>query len=189
LADPTWGRITVKGNLVYLHIFTWPADGKLRVTGLRNTVLTAYPLLAPAIQLPVSSSFGTDSVSLPAERTDPDDTVVVLKLNSPPVAEPTVLTQGTDSPIHLDYASAITSGRAVKRFNREGGFHIAKWTGPNDISAWRILVSQAGAYHVHIRYSARLEAKGDRYRISIGDQLVAGVVEPTGEGYQYSTIE
>jgi hypothetical protein len=50
-------------------------------------------------------------------------------------------------------------------------------------------VSQAGEYHVRIRYSARAEAKGDNYRITIGDQVVAAAVETTGEGYQYSTFE
>jgi alpha-L-fucosidase len=189
LADPTWGRITVKGDLLYLHVFTWPADGKLRVGGLQNKVVGAYPLLAPANKLRVSSSFGTNSISLPAVRSDTNDTVIVAQLDSAPKAEPTVLTQGTDTALHLDYASAVTSGRAVKRFNRDGGFHIAKWTGPDDSSTWHLLVSQAGEYHVRIRYSARAEAKGDKYEINIGEQVLTGIVEATGEGYQYSTFE
>jgi hypothetical protein len=36
LPEQPWGRTTVKGNRVYLHVFSWPADGKLRVPGLRN---------------------------------------------------------------------------------------------------------------------------------------------------------
>ena len=33
---PFYGRATVKGSTVYLHVFNWPKDGKLRVAGLNN---------------------------------------------------------------------------------------------------------------------------------------------------------
>jgi len=30
---PAWGRVTQKGGIRYLHVFAWPADGKLSVAG------------------------------------------------------------------------------------------------------------------------------------------------------------
>ena len=33
-----WGRCTMKDQKVYLHVFSWPADGVLRVSGLNNEV-------------------------------------------------------------------------------------------------------------------------------------------------------
>ena len=185
LADPNWGRITVKGNLIYLHVFSWPADGKLRVTGLQNQIRSAYSLLTPDRKLTVSEDHGTFAVGLPEKAVPSADTVFVLETQSKPMGRPTVLTQGSDSPFHLDYASAVTSGKAVKRFNRDGGFHIAKWTAPGDTISWHLLLSQAGEYHLRVRYSARPESNGDRFEIKIGDQTVSGVVEATGEGYQY----
>jgi alpha-L-fucosidase len=189
LADPTWGRVTVKGGLLYLHVFTWPADHTLRLSGLLTKAVSAHPLLAPGSRLHVNNSFGTLLVSLPDQRIDPNDTVVVVQLAAPPQAAPVVLTQGTNSPVNLDYASAITAGHAVKRFNRLGGFHIAKWTGPKDSITWQVLVSQAGEYHIRISYSAKPEARGDGYRIQVGDQVVTAAVEATGEAYQYKTFE
>ena len=47
LPEQPWGRSTVKGDTVYLHVFTWPADGKLRVPGLENASREAYPLVSP----------------------------------------------------------------------------------------------------------------------------------------------
>jgi alpha-L-fucosidase len=189
LADQPWGRMTVKGNLLYLHVFTWPTDGKLRVPGLQNQALGAYPLLTPARKLAVAEIHGTTSITLPEKPADPNDTVFVLQLNGPPKVNPVILTQGSDSPFNLDYASAVTAGSAVKRFNREGGFHIAKWTGPQDSATWHLLLSQAGEYHLRIRYSAAAGSKGDTYRIRIGGQTIDAVVEATGEGYQYQTFE
>jgi len=189
LADPNWGRITVKGDALFLHVFSWPADGKLRIAGLINDALEAHPLLDSANRLAVSKSYGTTLISLPVRPINSPDTVIVLRVNGTPKAEPTVITQGSDTPLLLDYSSAVTSGRAMKRFNRDGGFHIAKWMGPSDSATWQVLVSQAGQYHLRIRYAAGAESKGDRYRISVGHQVAEGQVLPTGDGYQYSTVD
>lgn len=188
LSDPNWGRITAKGNLLYLHVFNWPADGRLRLAGLLNEITAAHPLLAPAQKLAVSKSFGTVALTLPARPINSADTVFVLELNGPAKAEPAIITQGSDTPLLLDYTSAVTSGKAVKRFNREGGFHIAKWTSPQDGIAWHVLVSQAGTYTLRIRYAAGQESKGDRFQINVGNQTVDAAVEVTGDGYQYSTF-
>ncbi len=51
---PFFGRATQKGNVVYLHVFQWPADGKLHVPGLRNIVQSARLLADPKTSLPVS---------------------------------------------------------------------------------------------------------------------------------------
>jgi alpha-L-fucosidase len=82
LAQPSWGRITQKGTTLYLHIFDWPDDGKLNVSGLAPASgnLTAYCLAdkAPLVVMPGSQS---DSVviNLPSKPLDPIDTVIVLK--------------------------------------------------------------------------------------------------------------
>jgi hypothetical protein len=84
---------------------------------------------------------------------------------------------------------AVTAGRAVKRFNRAGKFHISKWTGPQDSVSWHLLVSQTGRYKVTIRYSARSAWQNRRYIVAIGEQSLTGVVGATGEGYRYKTFD
>jgi len=39
-----WGRCTAKPGKLYLHVFDWPADGKLEVPGLKDKVKRAYLL-------------------------------------------------------------------------------------------------------------------------------------------------
>ena len=36
LPEQPWGRCTVKGNDLYLHVFSWPGDGKLRLPRLES---------------------------------------------------------------------------------------------------------------------------------------------------------
>jgi alpha-L-fucosidase len=188
LPEQPWGRITVKADKLYLHVFSWPGDGILRVPGLKNDLQAAYALLDPARKLTLRSVDGNTLITLPAKPLDEHDTVIVLQLDGPPRVDPPVVTQGSDSPFELDYQSAVTSGKAVKRFNRSGKFHIAKQAGPNDAITWHLVVSQTGEYHVRIRYSARKESNGVKYVVTIGGQTLTAAVVETGEGYQYKTF-
>ncbi len=189
LPEQTWGRSTVKGNHLYLHVFSWPADGRLRISGLNNQVVAAYALTNRSRPLTISRANGTPVIALPPQPPDHRDAVIVLELDGPPRVDSTIVTQGSDAPFELDYVSGMTAGRAMKRFNRDGKFHIGKWTGPEDSITWRVLVSQVGEYNVRIRYSARQESRDAKYVITIGGQTVAGAVVPTGEGYQYKTFD
>jgi alpha-L-fucosidase len=45
--NPPWGRSTTKGNMVYLHVFDWPADHTLELKGLKTKVKKAYLLHDP----------------------------------------------------------------------------------------------------------------------------------------------
>ena len=189
VADQPWGRITVKGDKLYLHVMSWPGDGVLRMPGLKNDLRAAYALAEPSRKLTLSRADGNVAITLPAKPLDEYDTVIVLQLDGAPRVDPPVVTQGSDSPFELDYQPAVTSGKAVKRFNRDGKFHIAKWTGPQDTITWHLLVSQAGEYHVRIRYSARNESNGAGFLVTVGGQTLNAAVAETGEGYQYKTFD
>lgn len=187
--EQPWGRSTVHGDKLYLHVFSWPGDGVLRMPGLKNELRSAYALADPSSKLTLQRIDGNVAITLPAKPLDELDTVIVLQLDGPPRVDPPVITQDTESPFELDCQPAVTSGKAVKRFNRDGKFHIAKWTGPSDAITWHLLVSQAGQYQVRIRYSARKESSGAKYVVTVGGQTLTGAVVETGEGYQYKTFD
>jgi alpha-L-fucosidase len=190
LPEYPWGRTTVKGDKVYLHVFNWPADGVLRVSRLdNNTVKSAHLLIRPAESLAVSHSNGVVLVSLPPRIPDISDTVVVLQMAGPLRVEPAMVTAATDLPMHLDCMNSATAGKAIKRFNRKGNFFISKWIAPGDSATWRLLVSQTGNYKVQLTYAARAEWKGGKYSIRIGTQTLNGTVEDTGEDFNYKTFD
>jgi alpha-L-fucosidase len=89
-ASLPWGRSTRKslpGNVtrLYLHVFDWPADGRLVVGGLLNQPRHAFVLgEAGERALPVERRPDGVAVSLPAKPPDTIDSVVVLDIEGPP---------------------------------------------------------------------------------------------------------
>ncbi len=184
-----WGRCTVKGDRIFLHVFERPADGILRVGGFRSEILSAALLSAPARELPIRREQGVLQVQMPAQGWDPAATVVVLRAAGKPEAEPHRITQGSDSPFHLDYLNAETRGGAMKRFNRDGRFHIGRWKNPEDQVLWRVQVSQPGSYRIQLRYAARRQSEGRKFLLQFGEQTVSGAVKTTGEWYRYQLFD
>jgi alpha-L-fucosidase len=85
---PSWGRVTQKGDTLYLHVFDWPADGKLVVPGLKNSVAKAF-LLKPNFfgwhkHLSTANEVGGVVVKVPAQAPDKISSTIVLKLNGAP---------------------------------------------------------------------------------------------------------
>jgi alpha-L-fucosidase len=184
-----WGRCTVKQERLYLHVFSRPADGVLRISGLNNEVRAAYPLGEHSRVLKTGRERGVATITLADVGYDPNDTVIVAEINGSLRVSPPVITQGSDTPIEMDCMTAVTSGKAARRFNREGKFHIARWTGPDDAATWRLLISQAGTYSVRIKYAARAASAGAKYVVAVGGQSRNGRVVPTGDWYEYKTFD
>jgi alpha-L-fucosidase len=83
-----WGRCTQKRlsaskTRLYLHVFNWPADGKLQVPDLQNRALRAT-LLAGGKRLTTTPATGGLSISLPATAPDKIASVVVLDIEGAP---------------------------------------------------------------------------------------------------------
>lgn len=180
-----WGRCTVKGATLYLHVLDPPADRQLRLPGLKTAVRKAYPLGAPNQALAMRKQGAALTVELPRQEVP----VVVLDLAGKLDIEPPVLTQSDRQPVRLDYMYAVTSGKAVTRYNRSGQFHISKWTGPQDQARWVVRFSQRGAYRAQITYAARPEWGGEGFRVSLGSQSLLNKVQATGAWYDYRTFD
>lgn len=79
-----WGRCTAKPGKLYLHVFDWPTNGKLEVSGVKTKVKKAY-LLADEkrAKLSVEKQSGQEIViSVPSKAVDPIDTVIVLQIEN-----------------------------------------------------------------------------------------------------------
>lgn len=79
-----WGRVTQKeasGNTkLYLHVFNWPADGKLILNGLRNKAIGARLLTTPQEALNVTREEDALIIDVPSENPDPYDAVIELDI-------------------------------------------------------------------------------------------------------------
>ena len=76
-----FGRATSKPDRVYLHVFDWPADGKLTVPDFGRGVKQAYLLTAPKQRLKIEQTSDGSLITVPAEVPDSIATVIVLETN------------------------------------------------------------------------------------------------------------
>jgi alpha-L-fucosidase len=83
IGKPDWGCCTAKGDKLYLHVFDWPAGGKLSVDLPNASVAKAY-LLADKKKaaLPVVADAQKVVVTVGAKGPDAINSVVVLTLNA-----------------------------------------------------------------------------------------------------------
>ena len=84
LGEVPWGRCTAKPCKLYLHVFDWPKNGKLEVSGLKNKVKKAYLLADKKRAKLAVTAAGRDKVfiTVPSKAADAIDTVVVLEVNN-----------------------------------------------------------------------------------------------------------
>jgi len=86
-ASTPWGRCTMKENsdtvTLYLHIFDWPADGRLLVEGCLNDPRHAILLAQPEKDLSVSRKDDKILVLLPKNAPDKLNPVIKLTLSGP----------------------------------------------------------------------------------------------------------
>jgi len=83
IGRPDWGRVTqntVK-NTIYLHVFEWPADGKLSVPGLDAAKVASAKLLVAGETLQISAGTeGMPVITLPKSAPDTISTTIVLTM-------------------------------------------------------------------------------------------------------------
>ncbi len=101
-ANLKWGRCTMKetedGTRLYLHVFDWPADGKISVHGIMNKPNAAY-LLSDLKQTSLKVERNEDAleISLPSTAPDSINSVVVLDLDrKPDIYNPPVIKAAFD---------------------------------------------------------------------------------------------
>jgi alpha-L-fucosidase len=79
LQGQPWGQATRKGDKLYLHVFDWPADGKL--------VIDAFPGQAKAVELLSGEALAFNQqgrrlvIDMPAQSPDPDVPVLAVDID------------------------------------------------------------------------------------------------------------
>ncbi len=124
----SWGVATRKGGTLYLHVFDWPKDGKLRVP-LKNDAKAAWLLNAPGTKLAVKRETERLVIDVPDTAPDAFDSVVALEVEGEPVVLP-LPTVGAKA-----VASAAMPGNEAA--NALDGTAGKRWRAPADVkSAW-----------------------------------------------------
>jgi len=172
---PAWGRCTTKalpdGNTrLFLHVFAWPADGRLVVSGLTNEVLAASLLAKPGDALAVKREASGAVIQLPEKAPDALPTVVVLDVVGAPVIEPFTGSAGADGVIALPAADATLDGQGLKLGNKAGGSFIGHWTNPADSVSFRVRFEKAGVQTIDVEWACTNAAAGSKTEFRLFDK-------------------
>ncbi len=83
----SWGRATLKGQKLYLHVFDWPKDGQLKVP-FSNKITKAYLLADAKTRLKVTAGKDRYTIQLPAYAPDKIASVIAVEFEGTPVVQP-----------------------------------------------------------------------------------------------------
>jgi len=151
-----WGRCTQKrdgaNTTLYLHVFQWPADGRLRVPGLTNRVRSASLLDGGRA---VQTAQDADGVTLTVPTAAPDSvsSTVVLKIVGAPDIMPTYLGQDAAGVLKLPAADAETHG-GIQYEAGAGHDNLGYWTDPADWTEWPVTITRPGTFTVTAEIAA-----------------------------------
>lgn len=185
-----WGRITRRGNDLYLIVFKRPADGRL-VLPLENQPVAVRALEAAAAA-PTAKVDGEDLVvTLPATLPDRHASVYKLTLDGEPKPRagantPGGLVKAKDGKVALLPDSATLS-EGLMTEAKGGQPNIGGWTKDNGEIAWT-LSAPKGSYRVTAEVANPGAGNALRLDFGSGRQLTVNVPK-TGDWSKYTVVE
>ncbi|THU34068.1 alpha-L-fucosidase [Niastella caeni] len=183
----SWGVSTVKGNMLYLHVFNWPADNKLYVGGLKSGIGKVY-LLANKKPLKANRVNENDMViSLPVKMPDTLTTVIAIELKealktdyvqvlSPNMSAHRLL--AFDAQLHGDNFS-YGDGKAGKYF-------VQNWKSKDQWLSWTFRITKPVTVAVNMKYIAG-EGNGGTFVLQTGTHSKEIKITGSGSDTKVST--
>ena len=189
---PFDGRATVKGNTLYLNVFTWPAEG-LHLSGLKTQV-NGVTALATGQHLKFNyTADGNLTVSEP-KMVDPVSTAIAVHLSGPPVVtEPEVrVTPDAGGNLVLGPQTVDLVGSNVQVQGSGSGMNVGYWTNQNDHLDWKVTIpaTAGGDYKAALVLSCEPGSEGSAFVIQVDgvDTKVGGTVAKTAGWEDFQTV-
>jgi alpha-L-fucosidase len=93
-----WGTLTTRTDLkgktlLYLHVFNWPLENKLTLTGIVNAPTSVYPMNKTDNTLAFDFAKGMLQINLPKKAPNPYASVLVLEYDQYPEVWPNVVAE------------------------------------------------------------------------------------------------
>jgi alpha-L-fucosidase len=178
----SWGRATRKTERgttkLYLHVWNWPADGQLRVPGLKNKIERAYLLSAPRRRMPVTNDQDGVTISVPQQAPDAISTTVVLQFKGTPEVGDQSFKQNADGSLILAPGEATVHGGVQVERIADGKDNFGFWLNSSAWVEWKFQAVRPGRYEVVAEVAAPDNTALD---IILGDQTVRATIPVSGD--------
>lgn len=181
-----WGKITCKASensfKIYLHVYNWPLNNKLNVSGILNSPQKVY-LLADKTQTPIEFNFNDafTEIQLPVEQPDHYISLVVLEFDKKPAIKENLAGKTVDDGFSL---TPENSKKSLKEFDVES--KQRRGTIPSHINVktenkieWEIYVDEPGEKNIDLSYSA--QGKKSKIEITAGNQTLESMIPASGK--------
>jgi len=179
-----WGVSTLKGNKLYLHVFNWPADGKLYVGGLKSNPTKVYSLADAKKTFAFSRINPTDVlINLTGKAIDSVNTVLVVDLKN---------SLQTDSIRYVSTNIPLTRLLAYDATQRGKGFafgdgktdryYVEGWKSKEQSLSWNFRTTVPTNFKLLMKYIAPTETAGGIYTVSLDDYYTQNTVSTDAKG-------
>jgi len=156
-----WGKITCRQNqdgttLLYLHLYNWPLNNRLPVTGIQGAPVKAYLLADPGqAALPFRHTEVKTIIELPGEQPDPLVSVVVLEYNHFPGTVDGLVAQSIYGGYSLTPSNAtlLKGNTSVKLPSRRGTVPGHIRVSEKSQYQWKIYLDKASTLHADLSYN------------------------------------
>ena len=195
--DLSWGRATVKGDNLYLHVFDWPENDRLEVPGLVNGVRRATMLgdRQDGRELAVEDANGPGiTIDLAGLHPFEHATVIRLELDGPPQVDDSIHADASGT-VRLPATSATLEGPAlrVESYQDASGSlipNLGYWSDTTAIASWTARLAAGTTYDVEMDFAIKDGAEGGRFELRCGDAVLEiRILEPTGGWNAFDQID
>ena len=142
-----WGRctkkMTARGGTLYLHVFDWPADGKLLVPGLKSEV--GRPRLLGGAKLTAESTEEGVVIAVPAAAPNAIASVIELPFSGELKVVKALLRPAADGVLTLEPGAADVTG-GVQVEEKGGKPNLGFWIDAADKVSWTFTGAKPGRY-------------------------------------------
>jgi alpha-L-fucosidase len=182
---PSWGRLTQKGDQVFILIFEWPEDGKLRVPIM--AAVDGCHLLADAARQ-FKTAVGDDGLAIELSGVAPDPicSVVVLDVAGTVEGMTPLTRQSEDGKLELLASEAKLLGNQLRIERIEGKANIGYWTDDSDSVEWKCVVEEGGEFLVEAEVATLGKSQ---FTIQFDSAKLVAEVDPTRGYDKFQTVE
>jgi alpha-L-fucosidase len=182
----SWGVSTVKGNTLYLHVFTWPLDNKLYVGGLKSNIGKLY-LLADKKPLTANRVNENDVViNLPAKMPDTMNTVIAVELKES-LKTDSVRILSPNISLHrlLAFDAQLHGNNFSYGDGKAGKYYVQNWKSKDQWLSWTFRITQPATFKISMKYLAG-EGNGGTFVLQSGSY--SKEIKITGSGSETKVL-
>lgn len=153
LPTQSWGETTLKGDSLFLHVFRYPGDGRLYLSGMNAAIVDAA-FLASGEKVKKQRLNKTDwLLKLPAGKVDCIDTVILVQKKGEIIPSATrLLLEDMDNEL-LAFDAVLAGEQFQHGDGKRMRNYIYNWKNPAGSLNWEVKNYKTSSYEITLEYT------------------------------------